>query len=87
MIDPATGEPAFSGLAAVTALAPTTAQAEAVAKAALLSGRDAARELLMPFGGVIVDAEGRAENVGELDAAPVVRLRMPARVATGGQAS
>jgi thiamine biosynthesis lipoprotein len=87
VIDPATGEPAFSGLAAVTALAPTTAQAEALAKAALLSGRDAARELLMPFGGVIVDAEGRAEDVGELNAAPVVRLRMPARPATERQAS
>ena len=87
VIDPATGEPAFSGLAAVTALAPTTAHAEAVAKAALLSGRDAARELLTPFGGVIVDAEGRAENVGELDAAPVVRLRVPARPAPERQAS
>ena len=38
LIDPATGEPAFTGLRSVTALAPTTLEAETLAKAALLSG-------------------------------------------------
>ena len=38
LIDPATGTPAWTGLIAATALAPTALEAEALAKAALLSG-------------------------------------------------
>ena len=43
LLDPATGEPAWTGLISVTALAPTALEAETLAKAALLSGPDAAR--------------------------------------------
>jgi thiamine biosynthesis lipoprotein len=53
LIDPRTGEPAETGVAQVTAMAPTGLEAEIRAKAALLSGpRWAAAKL--PHGGVIV---------------------------------
>jgi FAD:protein FMN transferase len=38
LLDPATGEPAWTGLVSATAVAPTALEAEALAKAALLSG-------------------------------------------------
>ena len=38
LLDPGTGEPAWTGLVSATALAPTALEAEALAKAALLSG-------------------------------------------------
>lgn len=57
LLDPATGEPAFTGVAQATALAPTGTQAEALSKAALLSGPDRAVEWL-PHGGVIVHDDG-----------------------------
>jgi FAD:protein FMN transferase len=77
VLDPSTGEPAYSGLAAVTALAPSATRAETIAKAALLSGAAAAREQLAEHGGVMIDGDGRAEFAGDLDHAPVVRLRLP----------
>jgi thiamine biosynthesis lipoprotein len=57
VLDPATGRPAFTGLVQVTALAPTAAQAEALAKAALLSGVDGA-ERWLAHGGVVVFEDG-----------------------------
>lgn len=78
LIDPATGEPAFSGLIAVTALAPTTAGAEALAKSALLSGAERGREILMAHGGLLVDARGQTEAVGALRTRPVIRMRRAA---------
>jgi thiamine biosynthesis lipoprotein len=63
LLDPSTGEPAWSGLLAVTALAPTTLDAETVAKAALLSGADRARELLAPGGGILFHRDGTPEHV------------------------
>ena len=44
LLDPATGDPAWTGVVGATALAPTALEAETLAKAALLSGppRDAA---------------------------------------------
>jgi thiamine biosynthesis lipoprotein len=57
LLDPATGAPAFTGLAQVTALAPSALEAEVRAKAALLSGpKDAERWL--PHGGVLVGEDG-----------------------------
>ena len=38
LLDPATGEPAFTGVVQATALAPTAAEAEILSKAAMLSG-------------------------------------------------
>lgn len=77
LLDPATGRPAFTGLVAVTALAPTAVEAEARAKAALLSGPEGARSVLRRHGGIAIEEAGHAERVGRLDAAPVVRLRLP----------
>ncbi len=53
LLDPATGTPAFTGIVQVTALAPTAAEAEALAKAALLAGPAEASGWLR-HGGVIV---------------------------------
>ena len=64
LLDPATGEPAWTGLLAVTALAPTTLEAETLSKLALLSGPDGARRVLAPAGGVAVHADGTAETIG-----------------------
>ncbi len=64
LIDPATGTPAWTGLVAVTALAPTTLEAEALAKAALLSGPEAGRRLLRAsYGGVLVRDDGAVDRV------------------------
>jgi FAD:protein FMN transferase len=53
LLDPATGRPAYTGIVQVTALAPTALEGEALAKAALLSGPDAAAGWLR-HGGVVV---------------------------------
>jgi thiamine biosynthesis lipoprotein len=75
LIDPATGEPAWTGLVAVTAVAATAMEAEVLAKTALLSGSDRARTLLARRGGVLQHDDGRVEIVA---GPPVVRLRRPA---------
>jgi thiamine biosynthesis lipoprotein len=59
LLDPATGEPAWTGVVTATALAPTAAEAEARAKAALLAGPDAAPRHLR-WGGVLVLDGGEA---------------------------
>ncbi len=53
LLDPGTGRPAFTGIVQTTALAPTALEAEARAKAALLSGPAGAARWL-PHGGLIV---------------------------------
>ena len=77
ILDPSTGEPAFTGLVSASALAPTTLEAETLAKAALLSGPAGARRILARHGGITVDENGNAEKVGRLEARPVVRLKLP----------
>jgi thiamine biosynthesis lipoprotein len=57
LLDPSTGRPAHTGVVQATALAPTAADAEVRAKAALLSGREGAREWLA-HGGVLVFDDG-----------------------------
>ena len=57
LLDPSTGRPAFTGVVQATALAPTAVEAEWRAKAAVLSGPDAARDWL-PHGGVVVLDDG-----------------------------
>ena len=79
LLDPATGEPAWTGLVSVTALAPSALEAETRSKAALLSGPAGARAWLEPHGGIAVHDDGYAELVGPL-ARPRVRLRAPAGV-------
>lgn len=71
LIDPATGRPAWTGVAAVTALAPTALVAETLAKIAYLRGPEGARETLASAdGGVVVLDDGTVEYVAaELQAA------------------
>jgi thiamine biosynthesis lipoprotein len=59
LLDPATGEPAWTGIISATALAPTALEAEALAKAALLSGTSRA----LSHGGVLVHDDGDVEVV------------------------
>ena len=66
LIDPASGRPAWTGLIQATAIAPTALEAETLSKAALLSGPEAAREILAPSGGALVDDDGEVELVGAL---------------------
>jgi thiamine biosynthesis lipoprotein len=61
LLDPATGRPAWTGLLSVTALAPTTLDAETLAKAALLSGPDGARRILARHGGLAIHDDGEVE--------------------------
>lgn len=64
LLDPSTGEPAWSGLLQVTALAAGALHAETLAKHALLAGAPAARRLLARRGGVLVHDDGTVELVG-----------------------
>jgi thiamine biosynthesis lipoprotein len=69
LLNPATGAPAFTGIVQATALAPTAARAEALAKAAILSGPGSAPEWL-PDGGVLVFEDGRYEVLEPAAARP-----------------
>ena len=66
LLDPSTGEPAWTGLLSATALASTTLHAETLAKIALLRGADGAREVLAPRGGLVVHACGEVQAIGPL---------------------
>lgn len=55
LLDPATGLPAYTGIVQATALAPTALEAEARAKAALLSGPEGARGWLRHGGMIVLD--------------------------------
>ncbi len=55
LLDPATGLPAYTGIVQATALAPTALEAEALAKAALLSGPRAAAGWLRHGGVILLD--------------------------------
>jgi thiamine biosynthesis lipoprotein len=74
LLDPSTGEPAWSGLVAATAVAPTALDAEVLAKTAVLSGAAAARRLLARRGGVLQHDDGRIELVA---GPPVAHLARP----------
>jgi thiamine biosynthesis lipoprotein len=64
LIDPSTGEPAWTGVVQATAVAPTAVEAEALAKAALLSGPDAGLRKLEHGGGVLVMDDGTVRLAG-----------------------
>jgi thiamine biosynthesis lipoprotein len=55
LLDPATGRPAFTGIVQVTALAPTATEAEALSKAALLSGPERAEQVLVHGGAIVLE--------------------------------
>jgi FAD:protein FMN transferase len=75
LLDPRTGAPAFTGVVQATALAPTAAQAEVLAKAAILSGPARAAEWLT-HGGVVVLEDGDVQVVPP----PRPRPSRPARM-------
>jgi FAD:protein FMN transferase len=81
LLDPATGEPAWTGLLGVTALGATALEAETLSKAALLSGPDGARQLLGPTGGLLVHDFGPAELVGPIPARPRYSITVPGQFA------
>lgn len=58
LLDPSSGQPAYTGVVQATALAPTALEAEVRAKAAILSGA-AQAERWLAHGGVIVYDSGR----------------------------
>lgn len=58
LLDPSTGQPAFTGLVQATAAAPSAAEAEILAGHALLAGPRAAARLLARHGGVLVHDDG-----------------------------
>ncbi len=62
LLDPGTGEPVFTGIVQVTAIARSATEAEARSKAALLSGPDGAARWL-PDGGVVVLDDGSVHVV------------------------
>ena len=62
LLDPASGEPAFTGVVQATALAPTAFLADVHAKWALLSGPELGPARL-PHGGVLVLADGGVVSV------------------------
>jgi thiamine biosynthesis lipoprotein len=71
VIDPSTGEPAWTGLVAATAVAPSALAAEVLAKMALLSGPRRARRVLHRAGGVLQHDDGSVEVI---EAAPILRV-------------
>jgi FAD:protein FMN transferase len=69
LIDPRTGEPAQSSLVAVTVVAAQAHWAEILAKAALIAGKDAGRQLLEHNGlsALLVSEDGGIERVGSME--------------------
>jgi thiamine biosynthesis lipoprotein len=63
LLDPRTGRPAWTSLLTATAFAPTTLEAETLAKVALLSGPAGARRVLAGNGGVLVHPDGDVETI------------------------
>lgn len=68
LLDPSTGEPAWTGLIGATALGDTAVEAETLAKAALLAGPAGGRAVLAELGGLLVHDDGRVETVGPIGA-------------------
>jgi thiamine biosynthesis lipoprotein len=69
LIDPARGEPAWTGVVQATALAPTALEAETLAKLALLRGPLGGREVLAHHGGALILDDGELVLAGELEPA------------------
>ena len=89
LLDPSTGQPAWTGLVGVTALGADALEAETLSKAALLSGPGKGRELLAERGGMLVDESGEVELVGPVSAKLVgprsLGLRTIPAAAVGGR--
>ena len=74
LLDPSTGQPAWTGLIGVTALGASALEAEVLAKAALLSGPDGARDVLREHGGLIVHDDGDVELAGPVRSHFTIRM-------------
>jgi thiamine biosynthesis lipoprotein len=81
LLDPSTGEPAWTGLIGVTALGSTALEAETLSKAALLSGPERGRRFLARRGGFLVHDGGDVELLGPLDARQRLQITVPRAVA------
>src|SRR5262245_44877934 len=81
LLDPSSGEPAWTGLIGVTALGASALEAEVLAKAALLSGPERARTVLHEHGGLLVHDDGDVELAGPVREHFTVRLPAPRRAA------
>ena len=80
LLDPRSGQPAFTGIVQVTALAPIAQLAEVLAKTALLRGPEkAAREL--PYGGVLVFDDRSVEVVRGPSTSAALTIPWVARLA------
>jgi thiamine biosynthesis lipoprotein len=66
LLDPATKQPAWTGIVQATALAPTALEADTLAKAALLSGPAEAGRWLRRHGGLTVNDDGSVDYHGHL---------------------
>jgi thiamine biosynthesis lipoprotein len=66
LLDPSTGEPAWTGVIQATSLGTSALEAETLAKMAFLSGPERAREILASHGGLIVRDDGAVELIGRL---------------------
>jgi FAD:protein FMN transferase len=66
LLDPSTGEPAWTGVVQASAVAATALEAETLAKMAFLSGPERAREVLAERGGLLVLDDGSVELCGGL---------------------
>jgi thiamine biosynthesis lipoprotein len=64
LLDPSSGEPAWTGLIGATALGASALEAETLSKMALLLGPDGARRVLAERGGVVVHDDGAVEVIG-----------------------
>ena len=78
LIDPSTGQPASTGLVAVTAKAPTALQAETLAKQAFFSGPKRAEILLSKEGGLIRGTDLRAIDIPQRISKVKLRLKVGA---------
>lgn len=80
LLDPSTGEPAWTGVIQATALGPTALEAETIAKAALLSGPEYGEALLARRGGLLVLDDGEVIQCGPIGSRPApAPARLPAR--------
>ena len=66
LLDPSTGEPAWTGVVQASSLGATTLEAETLAKIAFLSGPKGARRVLEANGGLIVLDDGSVELIGAI---------------------
>lgn len=87
LIDPSTGEPAWTGLVQATALAPTALEAETLAKMAFLSGPDGADAVLARLGGITVDEDGGVHLHGSAADDAVIDLGAAQAVEAAGAAA